>query len=314
MTSRASLPRYARAIQHFAAARALEVLALQASPFLGAILASGGPDGVALDRVALLLAGSVALTVHVFVFNDWAGHSGDSNDPRRAARVFGHLGVSSRQVAGLAVALLVAAMLILAAVGAPAALLGTAIAALSLLYSGFSSWGKGRPIVASLIHLVGGAFHFLLGYTVGHAIDGRSVAIALFFGLVFAGGHLNQEVRDYEGDLRNGIRTNAVVFGRRRTFIASLLVFTAAYAMLAVLVSLGFLPRALIWGTLLWPWHVGCALRALRSGLGFEAARWMQRQYRLLFALLGLAMLLTAPPVAGLARFAYEHAHGRATP
>jgi hypothetical protein len=39
----------------------------------------------------------------------------------------------------------------------------------------------------------------------------------------------------------------------------------------------------------------------------------MQRQYRLLFALLGLAMLLTAQPVAHLARRAYERAHGRVT-
>jgi 1,4-dihydroxy-2-naphthoate octaprenyltransferase len=166
--------------------------------------------------------------------------------------------------------------------------------------------------VASLIHVLGGTFHFLLGYSVGHAVDARGVAIGIFFGLVFAGGHLNQEVRDYDADLRNGIRTNAVAFGRRRTFLSSLLVFTAAYALLAFLVSLGILARPLIWSTLFWPWHVACSLQALRSGLGFEAALWMRRQYRLLFALVGLAMLLTAPPVAGLARRAYERAHGRA--
>jgi 4-hydroxybenzoate polyprenyltransferase len=309
MTSRFSLRRYARAIRHFAAARAPEILALQASPFLGALFGSVGREWVAPHRVALLLAGSVALTAHVFVFNDWAGHTSDLNDPRRATRVFGHWEISSRQVAGLALALLVAATLILAFVGPPAVLLGAAIAALSFLYSGSSSWGKGTPIVASLIHLVGGTFHFLLGYTLGHAVDARGIAIAIFFGLVFAGGHLNQEVRDYDADLRNGIRTNAVVFGRRRTFLSSLLVFTAAYAMLGFLASLGILPRPLVWSALFWPWHVACSLQALRSGLGFEAAHWMQRRYRMLFALIGLAMLLTAPPVTELARRAYEHAH-----
>jgi 4-hydroxybenzoate polyprenyltransferase len=281
---------------------------------LGALFGSAGREWFALDRVALLLAGSVALTAHVFVFNDWAGHSNDVSDPRRATRVFGHRGISSRDVAGLAAALLIAATLLLAVVGAPTVLIGSAIAALSFLYSGSSSWGKGRPIVASLIHVVGGTFHFLLGYTVGHAVDARGVAIGIFFGLVFTGGHLNQEVRDYDADLRNGILTNAVAFGRRRTFLSSLLVFTAAYAMLAFLASFGILARPLIWSALLWPWHVACSLRALRSDLGFEAARWMQRRYRLLFALLGLAMLLTAPPVAELARRACEHAHGRADP
>jgi 4-hydroxybenzoate polyprenyltransferase len=108
---------------------------------------------------------------------------------------------------------------------------------------------------------------------------------------VFAGGHLNQEVRDYEGDLLNGIRTSAVVFGRRRTFLASLCIFTAAYATLDGLVALGVLPRLLLLSTIVWLLHVAWSLRALRRGLGFETALWMQRRYRLLFAFIGLAML-----------------------
>jgi 4-hydroxybenzoate polyprenyltransferase len=309
MNEQSSFRRSARATQRFAAARAPEVLVLQASPFLGALLGSVGHDGLALGRIALLLAGSVVLTAHVFAFNDWAGHASDLNDPRRATSVFGHRHISSRQAVSLAVGLLVVAMLLLALVGAPAVFFGAAIAALSLLYSGSTSWGKGRPILASLIHLIGGTFHFLLGYTASHAVDTRGVAIAVFFGLVFAGGHLNQEVRDYDADLRNRIRTNAVVFGRRRTFIYSLLVFTAAYVFFGVLVLLGILARPLIWTTILWPWHVACSIRALRSGLGFEAAVWMQRKYRLQFALLGLAMLLTSPPMADLAHRVYENAH-----
>jgi 4-hydroxybenzoate polyprenyltransferase len=303
-----SLRRYLRAIQHFAATRGLEVLVLQASPFLGALLGNVGDDWVVFVRVALLLAGSVALTAHVFVFNDWAGQNSDVNDPQRAALVFGQRGITSRQVASLTVALLVAAMLLLAIVGARAVLFGAAIAALSLLYSGSSSWGKGTPIIASLLHFVGGTLHFLLGYTVSHAVGGRGTAIGIFFGLVFAAGHLNQEVRDYDADLLNGIRTNAVVFGRRRTFVSSFLAFTGAYAMLVVLVSLGILARPLVWSALLWPWQAVCSVRALQSGLGFDAARWMQRQYRVLFALLGLAMVLSTPPIASLARRTCEGA------
>jgi 4-hydroxybenzoate polyprenyltransferase len=122
-------------------------------------------------------------------------------------------------------------------------------------------------------------------------LDARSLAIALFFGLVFAGGHLNQEVRDYEGDLLNGIRTSAVVFGPRRTFLASLCIFTAAYATLGGLAALGILPRLLLLSAIVWPLHVAWSLRALRRGLVFETALWMQRRYRLLFAFIGLAML-----------------------
>jgi len=138
---------------------------------------------------------------------------------------------------------------------------------------------------------MGGILHFLLGYTFIHTLDTRGLVISLFFGLVFAGGHLNQEVRDYEGDLLNKICTTAVVFGRQRTFLASLCTFTAAYAIVTGLAALNILPKLLLWSPIIWLLHIVWSLQALQRGLGFEAAIWMQRRYRVLFALLGLAML-----------------------
>jgi 4-hydroxybenzoate polyprenyltransferase len=291
MTSQSLIRHYARVIQHFVSTRSLEVLVLQASPILGCFLGgfSLNPSGVI--RLGVLLIGSLALTAHVFVFNDWAGHSSDIRDPRRSTRLFAGRGISRRQVACVATALLIFANVAFAAAGRPAVLLGAAIAALSVLYSCSPAFGKSTPIVASINHLLGGALHFLLGYTLFRPLDASGLMISLFFGLVFAGGHLNQEVRDYEGDLLSGIRTSAVVFGCRRAFLASLVLFTAAYAILAGLAALGIVPRLLLWSIVLWPLHVGWSLRALQRGLGFETALWMQRRYRLLFALVGLAML-----------------------
>ena len=292
MTSSSIFRHYARVIKHFASTRSLEVLGLQASPFLGCVLGGFSLGRSGLIRLGLLLLGSLALTAHVFVFNDWAGHNSDIRDPRRAALVFTQRSISSRQVARLTIALLILANVAFAAVGSPAILLGAAIAALSLLYSFSPSFGKGTPIVASINHLLGGALHFLLGYTSSRPLDARGLMISLFFGLVFAAGHLNQEVRDCEGDLLNGIRTSAVVFGCRRTFLASLFTFTAAYAILGDLAAHGILPKLLLWSIILWPLHVAWSLRALQHGLGFETALWMQRRYRLLFACIGLAMLV----------------------
>jgi 4-hydroxybenzoate polyprenyltransferase len=290
-TSQSAFRQYSRAIQHFASTRALEVLVLQASPILGCFLGgfSLNPSGVI--RLGSLLIGSLALTAHVFVFNDWVGHSSDIRDPRRSTRVFARRGISRRQVACVATALLIFANVAFAAAGRPAVLLGAAIAALSVLYSWSPRFGKSTPIVASINHLLGGALHFLLGYTLSRPLDASGLMISLFFGFVFAAGHLNQEVRDYEGDLLNGTRTSAVVFGRRRAFLASLYMFTAAYAILAGLAALGILSGLLLWSIVLWPLHVAWSVRALRRGLGFETALWMQRRYRLLFALIGLAML-----------------------
>jgi len=291
MTYQSTPRRYARIVRHFASTRAAEVLALQASPILGIYLGGfslGLPDMI---RVGLLLLGSVALTAHIFVFNDWVGYNSDPRDPQRASLVAAQQGISRGEVAGAALFLLILANIAFVAVGGLSLLFGAAIAALSFLYSCSSNFGKSTPVTGSINHLLGGALHFLLGYTLVHNLDARGVVISLFFGLVFAGGHLNQEVRDYEGDLLNGIRTSAVVFGRQRTFLASSCTFTAAYAIPAGLAAIGILPRLLLLSPIMWFLHVAWSLRAIQRGLGFETAVWMQRRYRVLFALIGLAML-----------------------
>lgn len=289
MNGSAAVGQTASALRHLASDRALEVLLLQASPLLGAAFA--GVSALGLGRLVILLVGSVLLTAHVFVFNDWAGQRADLNDPRRAPHVFANHGISSVTVAALAVALLAAAMVPLAALGFTAVVLGAAIAGLGILYSDTDAAGKGVPVFASLIHLLGGGLHFLLGYTVVGTVDANGLAIALFFGLVFAGGHLNQEVRDHDADRRSGIRTTAVAFGPRRALVSSLVVFSAAYVELAVLAALDVVPRPLLWAAaLLWPLHVVCTLRALRGGPGFDQARWLQRRYRFLFAVVGVVM------------------------
>ena len=292
MTSQSTFRHFARIVQHFASTRAPEVLALQASPILGCVLAGFTLERWGAIRPGLLLLGSLALTAHIFVFNDWAGYNNDLRDPRRARLVFDRQGISRHEVASVAIALLIFANVAFAAVGGLAILIGAAIATLSLLYSCSASFGKSTPIVGSINHLLGGALHFLLGYTLIHTPDTKGLVMGLFFGLVFAGGHLNQEVRDYEGDLLNGIRTTAVVFGPQRTFLASLYTFTAAYAIATGLAALGILPRLLVWSPVVWLLHLAWSLRALQHGLGFETAQWMQRRYRLLFALIGLAMLV----------------------
>ena len=78
----AVLRQHGRLLRHFLATRAVEVLALQASPLLGVVLGGYRPrDGVV--ALGLLLLGSGALTAHIFVFNDWAGYASDLRDPLR---------------------------------------------------------------------------------------------------------------------------------------------------------------------------------------------------------------------------------------
>lgn len=268
-----------------------EVLVLQGMPVIGAILALGALTFHDCIRAAIFGAGSLCLVGHVFVMNDWAGIEGDLRDPHRATRTFAAQGVSRAAVGVLAVVLLGMTLLFFSLLGPASLALAIAILGLSTLYSAPSIHMKGRPILGSILHLVGGTLHFLLGYATFSAVDARGIVIGCFFGLIFAAGHLMHETRGYEGDRLNGIRTNAVAFGRARSFVAGMIFFTAAYALLIALALFGLLPRILVFTAVLYPVHLHASVRAVRAGLSFESLLEYQKCYRLLYGLIG-AMLV----------------------
>jgi 4-hydroxybenzoate polyprenyltransferase len=271
-----------------------EVFLLQGPPVMGAIFSFAGLTmGHSLLAAAAAVVGSICLVAHVFVLNDWAGIDGDLRDPNRATWVFTAKGVSRTEMAQLAVTLLAVSLMLFAFVSATAFVLALAIAGLSALYSAPMFHMKGLPILNSILHLVGGTLHFLLGYATFSTIGGRGFAIACFFGLVFAAGHLTHEARDRDGDLLNRIQTNAVAFGKMQSFVAGFVLFTAAYALLIALAAFGAVPRALFVAAALYPLHFYASVRTLRAGLTFESLSRLQTCYRLLYAVIGIMMLVT---------------------
>jgi 4-hydroxybenzoate polyprenyltransferase len=271
-----------------------EVLVLQGAPLIGTIFSIGTWTAGKMLVLASFAIASCCLVAHVYVLNDWSGIHGDLRDPNRAARSFTTKGVSRTELGWLAAALLATSLLLFALVGKMALVLAVAIAILSALYSAPLVHMKGVPFFNSLLHFIGGALHFLLGYAAFAALDARGVAIGCFFALVFTAGHLTHEARDCESDLVNGIRTNAVVFGRRPNFFVGFSLFTAAYALLVALAAFGLVPRILVLAALLYPVHLFASLRAIRAGLDFESLSRLQRCYRALYAIIGLMMVVTS--------------------
>jgi 4-hydroxybenzoate polyprenyltransferase len=162
----------------------------------------------------------------------------------------------------------------------------------SALYSAPVSHAKGIPLLNSFLHLIGGTLHFLLGYSVFHSMDARGIVIGCFFGLTFMAGHLTHEARDREGDLVNGIRTNAVTFGAFANFVGSVALFTSADVLLLILAFRGVVPRLLMIVAPFYPLHLYWSLRVLHRGLNFENIRQLQLRYRALYAAIGLTMAL----------------------
>lgn len=244
-------------------------------------------------QLLIFAAASSCLVAHVFVLNDWFGAGGDVRDPNRAARVFISRGVGAREVGYLSVLLLALSLLFLAPFGRTPVWLAFALAILSALYSTPGFQMKGVPVLSSVLHLVGGLFQFLLGYSLFRALDWRSIEIGSFFALTFVAGHLTHEIRDYRIDLPNRIRTNAVTFGPARSFTVSFLLFTIADVLLVVLAARGVVPRLLLYTAALYPLHLWWTLRTLRAGLTFENIHTLQVRYRTLYGLIGVMMAAT---------------------
>jgi 4-hydroxybenzoate polyprenyltransferase len=289
----------ATALRYLSCLRPQDILVLQGPPLLGATFAIRHPGMNDLAPLATLMVANILLITHIFMLNDWSGLTTDLADPNKAAGVFTASGVGRREMFGLTAGLLILSLLLFGRLGGITLSLALAIATLSALYSLPQSNWKGRPLLNSLAHLAGGILHFLLGYSLGRAIDSRGLAIATFFALIFVAGHLTQEVRDHQGDASNGIRTNAVIFGPRRTFAASLVLFTLAHVTLLVLVLQGILPRPLAALVALCAVQLFWSLRTLREGLTYASVSRLQTRYRVLYAVIGLAMVtaLFAMPV-----------------
>jgi len=280
-------------LRYLSTLRLQDIVVLQGSPLLGAAFAIRHPGMQQLPAVVTLVVANVFLVAHIFMLNDWSGLHADLADPNKAARVFTARGVRSREMAGVTIALLVVSLVFFSMLGPMTLALSLAIATLSALYSLPRFNWKGKPLLNSAAHLFGGVLHFLLGYSLGSAIDRRGVAIAGFFALIFVAGHLTQEIRDHHGDALNAIRTNAVTFGPRRTFAASLVLFTVAQILLLLLALQGFLPRMLAALVALYPLQLWWSFQTFRDGLTYANVSRLQSRYRVLYAVIGMAMVAT---------------------
>jgi len=85
-----------------------------------------------------------------------------------------------------------------------------------------------------------------------------------------------------------------VAFGKARSFVAGVALFTVAYALLVSLAAFGVIPRVLVLTGALYPLHLGASLRAWHAGLDFRSLCRLQRFYRLLYAVIGIAMVAAA--------------------
>ncbi len=278
-------------LAHMVRVRLMDILFLQGAPVLGMLFALSTFGEFDWLRLSLFLLGSTSLVAFIFLFNDWADLRVDRNAPSKAEDVFTSRGVTQRQMLVFCIFLASVSLMLMALLSWISLTLAAGIALAGVLYSWPAGGAKGLPVASSLTHLVGQCLQFLLGYTLQAAIDSRSLQLGVFFALVFVGGHLNQEVRDHETDRDSGVRTNAVTFGQRPVFFASLLLFTAAFAYLGWLAMRGTVAREMAFLIMLYPVYAIVCWRAYASGLSFTSATRLKLAYRLIFMAIGVGIV-----------------------
>ena len=279
----------------FRSIRWVDVMILEGVPILGVAFSAGGQVAAELMRFLVFAFAVFLLLAHVFTLNDWADFTRGVHHSSSAMLQLERRNATPGQLLIFSFLMLTASAGILLFLSERSLLLGVAVAALGIFYSHPSLNAKSMPIVSTLVHFVGGTLHFLLGYGLMLPIDSRGALIGFFFGLTFAAGHPLQEVRDVSIDREVGARTNAIVFGKLGSFVASLILFTVQYAYLFWLAWSGLLTRWIAFLPLVaWPIHFWWAIESFRRGLTPESVEYFEKQYRVLYAIIGLAMLLSA--------------------
>ena len=96
-------------------------------------------------------------------------------------------------------------------------------------------------------------------------------------------GHLNQEIGDYEPDLKAGILTNSVKFGKNKMYFLSFSFFSLSSIYLYLLSLHNTGPRE--WGVLVlisYPFYLFFFYATWRKGISFENISRFRNNYRLL--------------------------------
>lgn len=268
-----------------------EILLLQGSPAMGMILTLKEATFSTVFDIVVFFVGSCIMVAQVFTFNDWADISADDQHEAKANATFITLGVTRGDIALLSLVLGLSSLVLFSLLQLQTLLFASGVMVFGLLYSDAYVRAKEIPIVSSVLHVIGGLLHFLAGYSLFGSIDEQAVLIGLYFAVVFAAGHLTQEVRDYDGDRIAGTLTHAVRFGTERTLIASFVLFSCSYAYLFCLVYVAVLPDFFALILIAYPVQVFLFWRTIRHNLTFEVITRYQTQYRLLYGLIGLTVL-----------------------
>ncbi len=240
--------------------------------------------------------GSFLVMASIFAVNDWADINLDSQNSLKRKDTFLERGIDPNNMLVLAGSLAAGGIFIFAALSGLHVVIALLALVCGLVYSvplrGVR--GKSIPVVSSLLHFGGTLLAFLLGALTFAPADPRSLLVACYPALLITAGHLVHEVEDYEQDRLSRCKTNAVRFGRKAVFIFASILFGFSFLLLYWLIEEGFFPGVIKYSSILYLLYAALAMQAYRAGLARDSVRHLRNQYRILFAVVVLMMLISS--------------------
>jgi 4-hydroxybenzoate polyprenyltransferase len=203
------------------------------------------------------LAGFAALCVlflaQSFIFNDWGDAVVNPEEPQyRDRHALKHPELIDLNSALLLCAVLtvlsVAGIFFISFSAGEMMLIATII---SFVYSHPRSALKKHPGLPEIAHVLFAGSLFLSGWLLFADVDNQSLLLALFFGLVLSAGDLINQIEDFEKEMAHGIRTSAVVFGKRQIYRLAVWVFVLSSLYIMALALTGMVPGWIKWPALL---------------------------------------------------------------
>jgi len=188
-------------------------------------------------KIVLFALSTFTLFAAIYSYNSFGGLKDDILNKR-----FGYLNLNQKTFFKITfIIFLMCALIIYMYLSKYIALMGLISFILWLLYSAPGIGLKRFPFIGTIIHFITQIIHFQMGYIVFLPLSYNSLYFSVYFALLFAGGHLHHEIIDYKADNDAGIKTTAVSFGVRNSFLLYYITFISSGVYLIFIQQIGII-------------------------------------------------------------------------
>ncbi len=276
-------------LSYIKSARSAEVTMMLGFPATGILFAFSKPEELIKIEIFIFIVAIFFLSSAIYSYNALAGIKEDEENDR----LKNDLGSNKKSFFKWSLAVFVTMFIFLFSfIDILLAILSMVSFLLWFLYSFPEKGLKYRPVAGTVIHFTGQIIHFHMGYIILKDMGIHSLLVSVYFAILFASGHINHELIDYEADKAMNVSSGAVFFGKKKWEKVSFMLFLFSTFYLIILMLLKVTEFVICWpfilaGTV----HSVYRLKYLRKDL--TRIRFLKERtfYRTVYFLSGAAFL-----------------------